>query len=126
MDALEILKRARELLAEESSWIKHLAAANRVAPQVGLQTTDPHADCFCLIGACARAVNLPVHQSIGATAWDDGNYREAVNMLYQQINGDATDFGGISVPIFNDDPSTTHADVLELLDACISKAGEKA
>lgn len=99
---LDILTSARAILAEPSSWTQGVYARDK-----NNELTDPDDDdatCFCLWGALkAAASRFPV-----APPW--------------QVQVDAYNAFGIpDIPEFNDAASTTHADVLNVLDEAIAR-----
>ena len=96
MDTLTALQKMRELLADPKAWTKGAAARNDRGHKV--DWNDPTAVCWCLAGAERR--------SAGPTSlpWS----------VLRLIAGDYT------IPDFNDDPSTTHADILAALDRAIN------
>lgn len=95
----QVLKRARKLLDKESAWTKWTFA--RDANDAPVDATDPKACKFCLIGALERA------------AWDMclPGWVGAVPAL--------TDATAASIPVWNDNPTRTHAEVIAALDKAI-------
>jgi hypothetical protein len=91
--ALEILTKARELIATPDKWTQGL-------------WKKPDAECYCLWGAVYRAAGGD------ATSREPPGFTLAWRLVTKQVNG-----GAIT---YNDLPSTTHADVLALLDRAIA------
>jgi hypothetical protein len=103
---LKALQDARQWLSDPAHWTKRRAWRDRT----GMETIS--ADCIgstCALGAISygmfrntRDVDVPL-------------YIQAVDALEASLQS----HGGI-VPGFNDDPRTTHADILALFDRAIS------
>lgn len=91
---IEILTRARELIQDESKWIKG-------------KFTDGEG-CYCALGATNRAEDL-------TTFWSDGAVRRLTSYVVNNIDPEH------SVASFNDDPATTHASVLKMFDHVIKE-----
>lgn len=101
MNAAEILIAARAVIGEPKAWIKGMNA--RAADGIEVDSHDPNAVCFCALGAVNR-----VTERFGDGHCARDALREAIN-----------DF---SIDNWNDDPETTHADVLAAFDKAIKKA----
>jgi hypothetical protein len=101
---LAILRGARELLAKPEAWTKGSCARN----SAGLSTiaTNNDACCFCVVGALMR-VSGDSHLGSRSAAF-------ASNFLHKLSPA-------LSAGDFNDDPNTTHADILALLDKGIAQ-----
>lgn len=105
-----VLRAARDLISEPERWTKW-GYGFLVKPETEKEATGGnrlwsdlrHASCFCALGAI-RAVT-------GRTIDD----HPAVHALERFE-------GARQIHIFNDDPSTTHADVLRLFNRAIKKA----
>lgn len=98
--ALKVLVSVRELLSDEKRWTRRWYA--RDAAGVGVGSRDKHAVCWCLVGAMRKSPIGKLHQEVGLDLLR--------SVVYGPIAG------------FNDDPKTTHADVLRVLDAAIERA----
>ena len=107
MTTKEVLIAARDLIAEPEHWIKGAMAKRTRGSRVRLDSDHPDATCFCLLGAvvCAAGVGKLILEDAEDTlrVWLPANY-----------NGQISDF--------NDARSTTHADVLAVLDCAIEAA----
>lgn len=110
----DILIRARELIADPAHWHQGEYTGDGAI-------TDPETKCFCIIGAVDRAVLERI--GLEKYADHDGDYAiddaeghpdgsTAIRRLQQFVPGLVSDF--------NDDPKTTHADVIGLLDKAIA------
>lgn len=98
---LQILKDARELLSDEKRWIKAVYEVDRDGVR-----------CFCLMGALGKSSGDPERDNY--YAWLS-SAEEAVRDCI------AVERGGLrSIARFNDDPATTHRDVLSVLDCAIA------
>jgi hypothetical protein len=98
---LQILTAARELLSDEARWTKAY-----LAKTLSERPCDPRAYlavCWCAMGAIDRAAKRNT-----SGAFEAGLTIESV--IYKPIAA------------FNDDPATTHADVLKAFDRAIEKA----
>lgn len=102
MDALIALK---TLLAEPSSWTKgkpaRNAEGNRIAP------TSDNAVCWCLLGAIYRI-----------TYYDHNLFTVICGIMNRLVNS-------LGLSTYNDDPTTTHADILKLIDTAIEQQKSK-
>jgi hypothetical protein len=101
MIALEILRAARELISTPDKWTQGEwgTDANGLFPRDGEPATR-----FCLWGACRHA-----------TRQDGVRFHLAWQVLERMRPG------GMGAITFNDAPTTTHADVLALLDRAIAE-----
>ncbi len=100
----EILKRARELLTPEGRWIK--GALARSADGADVRDDFSNATCFCALGA----INVAWYSMLGG---EKRSFLDAALLLEDQLPA------GMGIPAFNDDPKTTHADVLAAFDRAI-------
>lgn len=98
--ALKVLVSARELLSDEKRWTRHRYARDAAGDNAML--SGKKAVCWCLTGAVLNSPLRSSHQDI------------ALDLIHGVVGGSI--FG------FNDDPTTTHADILRVLDAAIEKA----
>jgi hypothetical protein len=98
MSALEVLKKARELLSDESRWTKGAFARTMWGEETS--GSDPEAECFCARGAITHF---------------RGGF-DAVLALQDALPSSFT-----AVSAFNDNKDTEHADVLNLFDRAIVK-----
>ena len=96
-----ILTKARELLSTPDRWArKHQATA---ANGIGVPWNSTDAKCFCMMGAINRA------------DWELKSDEAFDTMdLIEDIIGEA-------LPIFNDNPGTTHAAVLRVFDQALEE-----
>ena len=108
-EAKNILINARNLLADESNWIKGWFALDADNNAVVLWGND--AVCWCMTGAIHRASGYYGFYPTPLTA---ESLKIAFNILGTVIPNDK------SVSTFNDSPTTTHAMVLEAFDKAIA------
>jgi hypothetical protein len=101
MTTLQILTAARELLSDEARWTKKVFARSRSRRVLDAASSD--AVCWCSLGAICRI-------SLG----DDVLRLGAEEILRSTVK--------MPIGQFNDDPATTHADVLDAFDRAIEKA----
>lgn len=103
MTTKEALIAMRELLSDPKRWTK--GALGRDSHGEKISAKSDMTVCWCLGGAALK---------IGKVA----DYDLAMNAL-RKLCPDQGHLCG--VVLFNDDPSTTHADILRVLDAAIAK-----
>jgi len=103
MSALDILTKARELIADPARWTQ--GALARTTNRETVSPYDNSAICWCLVGACSRA---------SATDEASDDFGPALAALEDACVAAG---GGASIPSFNDQPGRTHAQVLAVLDA---------
>lgn len=129
MDQLERLKRTREILTPEDAWTKRAYVTSRPVldfreanvPSVPIDS--PAAKCFCVHGAFAKAAGLTDLASYQHFELD----RLLVGCVPQRFTtGGVLGMDNYAYSsVFNDDPVTTHADVLNALDCAIAKLEAK-
>lgn len=106
MTPAELLRKARALLEMQNHWTKRAFALNAEG-----YVTDPtgnDAVCWCSVGAIRRVAG--------------GAHRTAV---IESTNALTACLSGRYISEFNDDPNTTHADVLAMFDRAIARAETK-
>lgn len=102
-----ILKAARELLSDPAKWTKGAGARDADGNPVGDRYRG--AICWCLDGALRR------HRFKFDPSGED--YTRALRALGKIARSRSNHTGIVA---FNDNPKTTHADVLSLLDEAIA------
>lgn len=110
---IEILRSMRELLSDERRWTRFCLA--RAADNSEISCMSNGATCWCLVGAMCRQTDsllLPTAQAALEMLWDSVKARHPA--FHQRT--------GRNLSTFNDDPGTTHADVLGVLDHAIGLA----
>lgn len=100
-EKLHLLEIARAKISDPQNWTQ--GAEARDENGIAVLATRPNASCFCVLGACISACD----GWLVAPA--------LISELGTQIGP------GMSVVGFNDQPSTTHADVLALFDGAIAR-----
>lgn len=107
--AIQTIIDARELISDPKKWTKGTDARNEKGDSVPSNAKD--AVCFCMNGALARV--RPRLQDIG----DIVKARNEINLTLigpeKDLSKNFTDF--------NDNPGTTHADVLHVMDRTIER-----
>lgn len=107
MDPKQILTRAREILTPPKAWTRGTLARDKNHNSTNLYGED--AICFCSIGAIVRAAHqLNAHEAEA----------EALLQLSNVIVAGKKQ--KVFISDFNDDPDTTHTDVLNLFDRAIA------
>lgn len=102
MNEVEIIKGAREILSDPNRWHKG-----------ALENVDRSA--MCILGAADKACE---------GHWDARYIAE--DLLEEHLPGGVEAFKGrklVPIAAFNDDPLTTHEDVLTLLDKTLAALG---
>ena len=89
--------KVKELLANERHWTQGTFARDAKGQEIG--ALFPEAACWCLRGALMRC-----YGEVGPAHW------QAENRIKEVL-------GNNGIVRFNDDESTTHADVLRVLEA---------
>ena len=97
-----VLNAAADLLEKPGAWTQGEMARDESGS--GVEERDPKAQCWCVIGAVARATT-------DLTGWVSNTYVEARTTLALAVGTDAD--GGI--PDWNDTPGRTQAEVVKAL-----------
>ena len=111
---MKILKKAREIITPEDCWTKGTTARNKQGHPVEAEMDE--AVIFCAEGAIQRAAYLqdyplpPNDHEMGAGEIE----AEVICILSGEIDQP------MSLNVWNDNPLTTHKDVLELFDRAIT------
>lgn len=100
-----VLKKVRALLSNPDRWTKGEMARNMFGAPI--DPAGPNVTCWCIMGA--------VHHETNDDPFLAGSAYQIVRAQLQ----------GRSVSEFNDDPTTTHADIMAILDKAI-KSSENA
>jgi hypothetical protein len=103
------LKALRELLTPETSWTKGAVARDKEGKSVGT-AAHPDATCFCLIGGVQKVC--------------PSDYRERRDMFTHLERAIRQRFQNRDheIEFFNDNPETTHGDVLTVIDFAVAHA----
>lgn len=101
MNARQLLEKTRQLLSEPRRWTKNFAALDDRYEPVPVQSSE--ACRFCLVGAIERC--------------RDGDCYSSVPEVFRVLE----EVAGRDAVLFNDDMSTTHEDVLNVLDEAIRR-----
>lgn len=104
------LTRVRKFLTDPTHWARGWYSFD--ANKLQVAPDSPLAVSFCLMGACYRESQLPTSR--------EEAYREAVSRIRQAIPPAMVMCNKDTIPGFNDNPKTTHADILQVLDAAIA------
>lgn len=128
------LAKARDFIETEDQWAK---GANALRPDGSMVTDieqlyDPNEEfaCYCLNGAILRAASEMFGSPYDSGGWAFPSWtspqREVINEARSMVSHSITnsgyaDYAGriSSITGFNDDPDTTHTDVLNILDETI-------
>jgi hypothetical protein len=107
----DVLRAARALIAEPERWTRGVFARDAKGQSIPL--FDKRAERFCVLGACRNIADPLPEYILGDEA------ELALDEVCAELHGK-------TIPAFNDDPQTTHADVLALYDAAIARAESEA
>lgn len=119
-DTLAILRGARALLARPDAWLRGVGA--RTSEGELCPSSSPAAACFCAIGVLNHLAPL-------------GGWGKAHRALFAELPkawcsrvkpSNVKDDHWVSVARFNDDPNTTHADLLALFDRAIASVAVRS
>jgi hypothetical protein len=110
--AVEILKSARALIGDPSSWAQEDFARNRNGDPV--ESSDDTAVCFCAYGALNRVTKT--HDGMTITLTGNRPRDIAIATLVREARGE---YPG-DLADFND--SASHSEVLALFDRAIARA----
>lgn len=115
MNKVEVLTQARALIEKPENWIKGAYFYDPEDSEVDFVS----AKCFCTLGA------------VGATLVEDPRLyimdKEIMRLLARAVQAPgASDTDESTVIAFNDDPFTTHEDVLGMFDRAIELAKEES
>ena len=102
METVDILKAARALIDTPEKWTRGLNA--RDAHGQDVRPNSLEAVCFCARGAIIRSAGF--------------EHIDAYELLQNALPIGGNDF----VPAYNDNPDTTHADIMALFDRAIELA----
>ena len=106
-NAKDLLTEARKRIAKSENWCKLVSARTKTATGYeGCRVTDPDANQWCATGAVEAGVPY-------------GQYWSNQSALMQAIVSLDRNCPLVSVRIFNDKNSTTHADILNVFDEAI-------
>lgn len=108
---LNDVKAMRELLSDPAHWMQHSYSNG-----MGLFSDsiwDDHSTSFCFVGSIYKTVDL----RLGYGGEMSQRQRIADLVLFFRVMGT----GDISLVRWNDDPTRTHSDVLDLLDRAIAQ-----
>lgn len=103
---VDVLMQARAKIEKRENWIKGRFAADKAGFEVF--SDEPGACRFCAIG------------SLLATPCSQEEYEEARNFLFVAMEERDRRAYGYSLAGYNDDPKTTHEDILNLFDRAIA------
>ena len=126
---VKILRRTRDLIKEESSWIKGFPAVDKSGNDV--KPTDPEACRWCLTGAVTCVLHEEDIVVVMNSLWDMNTlqgsvYRNIAHVL-KETNSKRLDLSGFNsqgIVGLNDYPETTHSEILELIDKTIHHVQE--
>ena len=105
----EVLSRAQRKIGYKSQWIKE----NYIEYRPGKNA------CYCALGALGSAAT-----DMGMRTGDksDRVYETAIDLLYGAIPEQGVWAGETAIIRFNDDPETTHEDVMRVFNYAIEEA----
>lgn len=104
---LEVLRGARELLADARHWIQGADAFDASGTEL-VNGYEDGATCWCLVGALEKVSGRTM------ATYHEPAYRIIDDLIDPDMGGDPREW--------NDAPERTHSDILALLDKAISTA----
>ncbi len=107
---IEILTEARAILSDPKHWTKG-TLARAANEREDVREDYSNAVCFCALGA----IDYAVTKVMGTTAYESSAVFSAACDAFERGLPEFT-----SIPAFNDDPKTTHADVLAGFDKALA------
>lgn len=111
MTAIEMLIAARTRIANESAWCRGSSARNELGKSVDVHSADAASwDAMGSLYACIDENNIE------ASALSSMNAVGHLNDTMHKMHGKKYDY----VSSYNDNPSTTHKDVIALYDRAIA------
>ena len=114
MSVLETLIKVRELLSNKDHWTKGYYSKD--SHGIRIRPHEPSACTFCMFGAIYKVCP---DRPFSAVGFKDPFVIEVHDRIEKVIGELYPNFREASVARFNDDPETTHADVLRVLDRAI-------
>lgn len=114
--ASDILQKARELISKPEAWTKGSFARDAEGRTVR-DINDDRATCWCLLGAVSKSTR---DLSMGNQEYRDARFCLRCAVGARCGLGDAD--SPLTTASFNDDPHTTHADILAVFDDAIVRA----
>ena len=105
MTPAQALRDAKALIATPETWTRDFMARTKSGRQIG--AASENAQCWCCIGAILN---------VSGGLFTEASLR-AEDLLFDAIPD-------VSIPDFNDNPNTTHADVMAAFDRAIKLAEE--
>ena len=101
-EVVEVLRAARAKIERPECWTKRALARDALGHPI--RPEQDEAFCYCTLGAICSV---------------NGYQADAIDFLRDFVPGKKRSLGD-----FNDDPRTTHADILALFDRAIAKAAQ--
>lgn len=115
--ALEVLEGARFLLSHPDNWVQGVYFGDTL--KQGVRGVE-QASCMCMLGAldtaASAALGVPFSHPSNVK---DVEFESVLSSARRTTYAALRDLGmrGVGIPDFNDQPCTTHEDVLQVLDA---------
>lgn len=110
---IAVLDAVRDVLANPERWARRELAYNRLGEPV--EPREPEATCWCLQGAINRVTDNRTAQNIA--------HHELRKTLFERGTHLAIPSAAVE---FNDNPNTTHVDILQLIDDTIARLRTEA
>ena len=117
----EFLSLALETIKDPKNWTKGAMVRDENDTSLRLITHEPTATTkYCLIGALRKNLNKMNTAEINQLAFAEEKILETINETVKD-KSEIGDFNGDTIEAFNDDPKTTHEDVIHILKETIEK-----
>lgn len=123
MLTVDIVKKARELISDRAHWGKGYYAAAEKQDDDDMMRFERdwnslEATCLCSLGAVRKAANL---EGVDGYRAEDEFTRAIIGCVPQKYMAEFAEQPYVRVSEFNDDPETTHEQVLGAFDCLIAK-----
>lgn len=114
---LKVLREARKLI--QQGWCQGSAARNTRGDPVNVRA--PSAVCWCATGSVTKVIN---DGNIGTSLNDTRSYAHLSDAVCARLSAAILAGAMLSYPIiqYNDHPSTTQKDIIEMFDRAIEQA----
>lgn len=117
MNPHEVFVAARELISEPESWCKK--TQGRTADGEHVFADDPRAVSFCILGSIARVKGLTGAYSEAREVRMMASTIDYPDVYHHPLSRAARFHPAFKVAEWNNDPKTTHSDILAKLDEMI-------
>ena len=124
VQAINILKATREIVSDPANWTQ--GALSRDSNGARTNILDPRTTCYCTLGALTKAMTdrvMAVKKLVPEDCYPE--LADQYDVHFNEITAFLDKLAGDDIVNFNDDPDTTHADVINLLDLAVDTVEER-